>query len=250
MTSIADQFKEKIEQGKMPDPIPRWRVQLKHAVLWILFGSFVVIGTASSGVAVWFMTDPNGLLLEYKNGEALSRILDALPLFWIILSVVLAVGAVAIFVHAPRGYRYRTIVIGGVVILAFIAFGGAISVTGMSDKIESAASGMPGYNFIQRPRMDRFIQMEQNRIIGRIQESQNGQILLQDPQGIIWRVDVRQCDPKQVEMFEFAKCVHIIGIPSSTMGVFEAEELRPCPRGIRIKHAQQFIKDQMKEPVR
>jgi len=250
MTSIADQFKEKIEQGKMPEPIPRWRVQFKHAALWILFCSFVVVGTASSGVAVWFMTDPGGLLFEYKNGDALSRILDLLPLFWILLSLILAVGAIAIFVHAPRGYRHRTVVIGGAVFLAFIAFGGAISATGMSDKIESAASRMPGYKYIQRPRMAQFMQMEQNTIIGRIQETHNGWLLLQDPRGIVWQVDVSQCVSRQNNILEPGNCVHIIGVPSTTVEFFEAEQLLPCPRGVRIQHVQQYLKGQVKEPVR
>ncbi|MDF1496473.1 MAG: hypothetical protein P1P90_00245 [Patescibacteria group bacterium] len=250
MTSIADQFKEKIEQGKLPEPIPRWRVQVRHVLLWILFGSFVVIGTASSGVAVWFMTDPSGLLMEYNNGDALSSILDALPLFWIILSLILAVGAISIFVHAPRGYRYRTVVIGGSVALAFIAFGGAISATGMSDRIESAASRMPGYSLIQRPRLNQFIKIEQNRIIGRIQESQNGHMMIQDPGGIIWQVDVRQCDLRQLDFVEQGNCVRIIGMPSSTVKVFEAKELLPCPRGVRIQRVQQYMKEQVKEPLR
>ncbi len=250
MTSIADQFKEKIEQGKMPEPIPRWRVQFKHTILWLLFGSFVVIGTASSGVAVWFMTDPNGLLFEYKNGDALSRMLDAMPLFWIILSLVLAVAAIAVFVHAPRGYRYRTVVIGGSVILAFIAFGGAISATGLSDKIEAAAARMPGYNIIQRPRMNQFIKLEQDRIVGRIQEMQGGQMLLQDPGGIVWQVDLRQCDQSEINIAKPGNCVRIIGVPSTTFEAFEAEQLLPCPRGIRIQHVQQFIREQVKEPVR
>jgi hypothetical protein len=250
MTSIADQFKEKIDQGTMPEPIPRWRVQAKHAVLWILFGSFVIIGTASSGVAVWFMTDTNGLLTEYKNGSFLSQMLDALPLFWIIISLTLAVGAVAVFVHAPRGYRYRTAVIGGAVLLAFIAFGGAISATGMSDRIESAASRMPGYNYIQRPRINNFIKIEQDRIIGNIQNMQGGQMILQDPSGIIWQVDIHDCDPREIDKAERSKCVRVIGIPSSTVNAFEAKVLQPCPRGIRIQHVQQFMREQVKEPVR
>jgi len=250
MTSIADQFKEKIDQGKMPEPIPRWRVQFKHAALWFLFGSFVIVGTASSGVAVWFMTDPHGLLSEYKNGDFLSQILDALPLFWIIMSLILAVGAVAVFVHAPRGYRYRTAAIGFAVLLAFIAFGGAISATGMSDSIEAAASRVPGYNFIQKPRMHQFIEMEKDRVMGRIQQMEQGQMMIQDPRGIVWQVDVHECDPQDVNKAERAKCVYVVGIPSSTNNVFKAEVLKPCPRGVRVQHVQQFIKQRVKEPVR
>lgn len=249
MTSIAEQFKEKIEKGDLPEPIPKWQVQTKHAALWILFAGILIVGAASSGVAVWFMTDPNGLLMEYNNGDFLSQMLDALPLFWIIMSLTLAVGAVAIFVHAPRGYRHRTVVIGGSVVMAFVALGGAISATGMSDRIESAASKMPGYNLIQRPRINQFIKMEQDKIIGRIQAVHPGQVVLQDPQGIIWKVDVHQCDPREIELAERAKCVHIIGISSTTNNVFQAEVLRPCPRGIRIQTVQQVIQQRVKEPA-
>ncbi|MBD3281396.1 hypothetical protein GF391_01490 [Candidatus Uhrbacteria bacterium] len=250
MTSIADQFKERIDKGDMPEPIPKWRVQAKHAVLWILFGSFVIIGTASSGVAVWFMTDPNSLLKEYNDGSFLSQILDALPLFWIIMSLTLAVGAVAIFVHAPRGYRYRTVVIGGTVLLAFIAFGGAISATGMSDKIESTASKMPGYDLIQRPRINHFIQLDKEKVIGRVEQMHEGQMLIKDPRGNIWRVDVHSCNPRDVQKAEQSKCVFVVGISSTTNNAFKAEVLRPCPRGIRIQQVRQFIQTRVKEPAR
>ncbi len=250
MKSIADQFKEKIEKGDMPQPIPKWRVQAQHTVLWILFVFFVAIGAASSGVALWFISDPNGLLREYNNGSFLSQVLDALPLFWILLSLLLAVGAIAVFVHAPRGYRYRTPVIGGTVILAFIAFGGAISATGMSDKIEYAAAKMPGYNLILKPRINNFIKMEEGRIMGRIMETEAKTIILQDPRGNSWQVDITNCsaglpmDPKE------SKCVRVIGVPSSTVNFFEAKSIVPCPRGVRIQTVEQYLKQRVKEPVR
>lgn len=234
----------------MPEPIPKWRVQAKHAVLWILFGSFVIIGTASSGVAVWFMTDPNGLLKEYNDGSFIAQILDVLPLFWIMMSLALAVGAVAVFVHVPRGYRYRMVVISGAVLLAFIAFGGAISATGMSDKIESAASKMPGYSLMQKPRIHQFVKLENDKVIGRVQEMHEGQMLIKDPRGNIWQVDVHNCNPGDLQKAEQSNCVFVMGISSTTNNAFKAEVLKPCPRGIRIQHVRQFIKTRVKERAR
>lgn len=250
MKSIADQFKEKIEKGDMPQPIPKWRVQIQHTALWILFVFFVAIGAASSGVALWFISDPNGLLREYNNGSLLSQVLDALPLFWILLSLLLAVGAIAVFVHAPRGYRYRTPVIGGTVFLAFIAFGGAISATGMSDKIESAAANMPGYNLILKPRINNLIKMDQDRIMGRIMETQAQTIILQDPRGNNWQVDITKCNMGLPLEAKDSKCVRVIGVPSSTVNFFEAKSIVPCPRGIRIQTVQRYLRDQVKETVR
>jgi hypothetical protein len=247
MTSVADQFESKIEHGELPTPIPRWRVQFKYAVLWIVFAAFVIMGVMSSGVALWFISDPGGLLFEYKNSDALSKILDILPIFWILLSLAMTVAAAAVFAHAPRGYKYTTVVIGGSVLLAFVALGGAISAMGLSDDIEEAASYVPGYEVFQRPRINRIIRIEQNGLIGQIQEMRNGQIILRDPHGIIWMVDVSKCDQMNPDMAKEHNCVRAFGIPSTTINTFQAERIMPCPRGIRIQHIQMLNEGAVKE---
>jgi hypothetical protein len=247
MTSVADQFESKIEHGELPTPIPRWRVQFKYAVLWIVFAAFVIMGVMSSGVALWFVSDPGGFLFEYKNSDALSKILDTLPLFWVALSLLMIVAAVAVFAHAPRGYKYTTIVISGSVLLAFFALGGAISATGLSDDIEEAASYVPGYEIFQRPRMNRIIRVEQNGLIGRIQEAENGQIIMQDPRGIIWIVDISNCNQENIDLAREQGCARAFGIPSTTINAFQAERIMPCPRGVRIQHIQRVMENQVKE---
>ncbi|MFZ6015437.1 MAG: hypothetical protein ACOYUZ_03725 [Patescibacteria group bacterium] len=252
MTSIADQFKDKIERGEMPEPIPRWQVRAKHAGLWFLFGSFVIIGIISTGVAFWFVTDPQGLIAEYRQGSFLSNFLDFLPLFWILFSLGTGVAALAIFIHAPRGYRYRTTFIGGVLVLSFIALGGAVSAVGLSEKIEFlAAEKLPGYYLIQRPRMQKLIRPDMGMVAGRVQGMDKAILLIRDPHGITWQVDVSECDTQRAErIIEESPCVRAFGSASTSINVFEAKDLMPCPRGVRIQmlnnRAQEPVKEQMK----
>ncbi len=247
MTSVADQFESKIEHGELPAPLPRWRVQAKYALLWIVFASFVIMGAMSSGVAMWFISDPGGLLFEYKNNGTLSKILDVLPLFWILLSLIMIYAAVLIFARAPRGYKYKTAVIGGALLLAFTALGGAISAAGLSEDIEATASHLPGYELFQRPRINRIIKIDQNGIVGVIQEIGKGQILLRDPGGVVWMVDISECDQMHIDFTKEQTCVRAFGIPSTTINAFQAERIMPCPRGIRMQHIQRVMDDQMKE---
>lgn len=236
MTNLAEQFAQKIEQGQMPKPIPKWRVQAKHACLWLIFGSFVATGIISSGVSVWFVSDPQGLVAEYKDGSFVSQFLDALPLFWILLSLGMGVAALAVFVHAPRGYRYRTAAIGGALVLAFIALGGAVSATGLSEKIEFlAARKLPGYYLIQRPRMNNFLRPENGMMVGHVLGTENMQVRIRDPRGVVWHVDVSKCDAKRTNVIiERSPCVRVIGSASTSQYYFEAADIKPCPRGIRM----------------
>ncbi len=247
MTSVADQFEFKIKHGELPSPIPRWRVQFKYVILWVVFAVFVIMGVMSAGVALWFIFDPGDLLFEYKNNELLSKILDILPLFWILMSLLMTYVAVLIFARAPRGYKYRTVVTGGVLLLAVMALGGAISATSVSENIEAMVARMPGYDFFLRPRINRIIKVNQNGIIGIIQEQANGQIFLRDSGDVIWAIDMSTCEQGFVDFTKEQTCVRAFGIPSTTINVFKAERIMPCPRGIRMQYIQHAMENHLKE---
>ena len=233
MKSLADQFEQKIESGQMPEPIPIWQIKAKRVLIWILFGSFVFVGIASSAVAVWFITDPQTVILEYQKASFLDHFLSILPLFWICLSLAMGLAAVIVFVHAPRGYRYRAIVLVGAVILAFAAFGGAISAAGFSEKIERVAELMPGYRFVQMPHIQKFTQPENGMMIGQVKVIEQQEFDLKDVRGVIWHVSTIHCNQPLDRVISPDGCVRVLGVPSSTENYFDAEQIVPCPRGIR-----------------
>ena len=232
-------------RGEMPKPLAPWKIQMQHIAMWSLFGVFVVIGILSTGVALWFMTDPQGMIAEYRNTNGLEWLLDYLPLFWLVLSLLMGCAAVLIFAYVPYGYRYRHAGVIGTLILGFVAFGGAISATGFSERVELAAHYVPGYNFVQRTRMQRFMHPELGRMAGFVISIDGEQAVLRDMAGKMWTIDFsHSINPDVAEMLMPDVCIYIIGMPSSTENVFDVQDIKSCPRGLRF--TKQMLRSKLK----
>ncbi|MBU2567007.1 hypothetical protein KKG46_05640 [Patescibacteria group bacterium] len=246
MRSLAEQFEQKIQNGQMPQPIPFWQIKAKRILIWVIFGSFVFVGIASSAVAVWFVTDPQTVILEYQKESFLDQLLSVLPMFWIGLSFIMALAAVVVFVHAPRAYRYRTVFVVSAIVLAFVAFGGAISVAGFSEKIELFAEMMPGYRYVQMPHMQRFMQPEQGMMLGQIKAIDRQEIFMRDVSGVIWHVNISNCSQPLDRIIKPEGCIRVLGVPSTTENYFDAEQIAPCPRGIRPPVFEMKVKESIR----
>lgn len=233
--SIAEQFEEKINQGNLPKPVPRFLVMAGRAVLWIFLVLIVSLGSLSVGVATWFMTDPVALTGAATGVSWLDLFLQTLPLFWVVIALLCGVLAIFIFVKSALGYRYRRIYVVTVCLVSFLALGVALALAGVSDTVDKMAHEIiPQYRGLSKPRMLRLMKPDLGFIIGRIQTMDGSRLVIMDPGGGVWEVRLNRETNIPVHLkIQIGDCIRILGEASSTIHTTEAKDIRPCPRGIR-----------------
>lgn len=233
--SIADQIQEQIDHGELPKPISPYIVRLKRIGIWIAVLLAISIGMLSTAIAVWFLTDPQGLLFEWSRSDLWYGIVNALPLFWVLISITAGIVALGIFLHTSQGYRYRTSLIVITVGLSFLAFGGSLYAAGLAEDIEQAAYRfLPGYARIVEPQVQRYHQPDQGKVFGEIRQMKGSMVELADPAGRIWKIQIqRERMEKGMEELMEEDCACTEGIVSTTQNTLTADQIKPCPRALK-----------------
>ncbi len=233
--SIAEQFEQKINQGDLPKPVPKFLVIAGRVALWIFLALVVSLGSLSAGVAAWFMTDPVALSGAAAGASWVDLFLQALPMFWVAIALVCGILAIIIFIKSARGYKYKRAYVVTACLVGFLALGAALASAGVSDKIDRMAyENIPQYNGLSKPRMLHLMKPDSGFIIGRIQAMDGSKLVIRDPGGGIWEVRLNQETNIPLHFkIQIGDCVRILGDASSTIHTTDARDVRPCPRGIR-----------------
>lgn len=235
--SVADQIKEQLEHGKMPTPISPKVVRLKRIIIWIAVSAVTLLGVLSTAIAVWFLTDPQGLLFEWQRNSWWHGIVIILPFFWVLLSVMAGITAFWIFTQTSQGYRYRVSLVAIAVTVSFMAFGGSLYAAGIADRMEAAAYRfMPGYARIVEPQINKYQRPNEGRIFGEMRQLGPGAVEITDPNGRVWEVKVetaKKIDPLPAERAEGCACTS--GLVTTTGKVLTVKTIRPCPRLLKNK---------------
>lgn len=233
--SIAEQFEQKISQGDLPKPVPKFLVIAGRAALWIFLALVVSLGSLSAGVAAWFMTDPVALSGAAAGASWIDLFLQALPMFWAAIALLCIVLAIIIFVKSARGYRYRRVYVITACLVSFLVLGAALASAGVSDAVDKMAHEIiPQYSGLSKPRMLHLMKPEAGLIIGRIQTMDGTRLVIRDPGGGVWEVRLNRETNIPVHLkIQIGDCVRILGEASSTIHTTDAKDIRPCPRGIR-----------------
>lgn len=233
--SIAEQFEQKINQGDLPKPVPKFLVIAGRVALWIFLVLVVSLGSLSAGVAAWFMSDPVALSAVATGASWVDSFVQALPLFWLAVALLCGILAILIFIRSSRGYKYRKAYVITACLLGFLALGVALALAGVSDKIDRMAfENIPQYNGLSKPRMLHLMEPESGFIIGHIQAMDSSSLIVRDPGGNVWEVRLKPETNLPIHFkINIGDCVRILGEASSTIYATEARGIRPCPRGIR-----------------
>jgi|GEM_PF-1136559 len=238
MNTLAERFEERIQSHELPPPIPRWRFVVKRIAMWSLFALSLVVGAASAAVALWFISDPQGFLSEYRESQTLGILLDGLPILWVCVSLGAAAAAIWFYKHTPHAYKHRMTLIVSAIVASLVCLGVALMAIGVSDSLEQAASFFPGYSHFMNQRPALFMHPEHGRILGRIEAQATDTWDVRDPSGMLWHVTVDMATKffpqvQDVRQFHPGVCVRVLGQTLAPDHSIKAERINPCPRGMR-----------------
>ena len=187
MTNIADKINEQIKQEDIK-PKPKWRYTFGEVLLWAL----LILGVPVLALAIalsWEISVQQDFNLFMAMPGRVMTMLKALPYFWLILSLALAILAFIEFRKTKQGYKIKwhfiviTILIGTILLAALFYY------TGLAQYIENKLEEhLPGYHrVVPVPHMI-WMQPDAGMIAGTIASVSSDNLILIDWNGEVWEI--------------------------------------------------------------
>ncbi len=228
MSNLTNKVLDEI-RSKHVKPVPAWRFILRSVLAWVGFVLFVFLGAQAVSIILFLLSDHDWTDLVYFRGGRLGYFFIALPYLWVIALIALIVVAYLDFKKTKSGYRYRPLLVVGVVIAVSLLAGAGLHAVGMGKRADAMLEGhLPHY----RTMAPRGVQIWDNpahgRLMGQIEKiHEDGTIDLKSPRGEEWSVVV---EPGMIERFgqnvQESIQVRVIGQPIGP-GEFKAKAILP-----------------------
>lgn len=213
------------------EPRPRWHFLLKKWVLWLL----AIIATLSGGVAVsviiFVFIDYDASARIYLQESIFEDLLRTVPYIWIITLVLL----ISITQYAVRqtkfGYRYHTVRVAAVVVVASTILGLLLSVLEVGERVQDfLANQVPYYDQLSSSSKDDWSLPEKGLLGGTVTAlSGDEDLMLTDFQGKEWLIDRGNLDSSYNSILVPGSIVKMVGTQEAATE-FRAIKAFPWPK--------------------
>lgn len=226
MSNISNKILGKIQEEDI-QPEPKYKFLLRSYIFWGATGLSLIIGALAVSVILFVILNQDWSNYKYTGFSLTKFLLLTMPYFWLIASGLFLLLAYYNFKHTKFGYRYRFSVIILIYFTISIVLGGVSYAAGAGDKIEEVfVEKMPLYEKIIERRHMMWQKPEQGILIGKIEKANRNEVILLDPKGNKWQVDVADVRlPARVKLQDNLK-VRIIGEKLEDFK-FKAKDIRP-----------------------
>jgi hypothetical protein len=236
----------KIKKGEVSQH-SRWYFLIKNWSFWLLFSISLILGSISIALIIEQFTNLEPVLMEYLLEINLSLYL--LPLIWLLLLIGFLFLAIVGLKHTPKGYKISPLIILLLSIIASFMLGSVIFLLDWGSKTEELiAEKITIYGNLQQNREKIFLKPEEGLLTGKIKKTTLDQqlLLLIDPTGKEWQVDLSNLQVKNFTMLKAVKItrVHIFGEQSSEFQ-FIADKILPVPKRKPLER----LKNSMRSPA-
>lgn len=165
-------------------PLPKWRVDFKSYLYWIILASMVLIGGLFISLTMIDYLDIGPeLARNLKIRNFLFIIFRAMPFLWIILLGLSLIFGIAAFRSTKRGYRYSILSVLILMILLISVFGFISHISKIDQRIKNSFENRPHLNKLGPPQEKRFFQPDNGIIAGRIKGVEENSFFLVNPEG-------------------------------------------------------------------
>lgn len=179
---------------------PKWQFQMREGLLWSLITISILIGSLAVAIIVSNISDSD-LPLYMRSGQnpfvAVGRLL---PYFWIGLLVLIA-GAIEWHVkHTKKGYKLRTSVVLGAVVITSTAAGVGLAQINIGRQLDYALEReVPLYAEFITPHHRQWENPDNGILAGNVAAVTDDYVILQTLRGDDWIVVLLEDDYEQVE---------------------------------------------------
>ena len=211
MVNIAEKILDKIKKDHIT-PEAKWKFLLKDWVYWGSFIFTIILGAISFSLTEFSLRDSDWDIYPLLNRSFLGHLFNILPYFWIIAIFLFLVLATLNFKHTKRGYRFSPFLIVGVSIIISIILGSGLSYAGVDQILDETLSDTyPPYADMMMRRHLLWDNSTQGLLIGKVESIEDGYILLSDPRGNVWKIDIESARMSGLQEITPGKIIKIMG---------------------------------------
>ena len=209
----------KIKQNHIK-PKPRWEFLLKDYVMWTIFIIAILVGSLAVAVMIFTINNANWEYYARDTG-LLGAVLINLPYFWLVILLAFLGLAWYNIKHTGQGYKYNTLVVLGISIVASIVIGSAYYGVGLGEDLEKIFYHRVGvYRHLMEQRARVLFSPAGNVVGGVIIDVDTDKIKVQDFNGRLWLINTT------TNQFEVGDRIILIG-KNFSGPQFEIEILKP-----------------------
>jgi hypothetical protein len=232
MGKISSEILKKIERESIK-PISRWSFVLKNSFLWTLFGLNILFGSVGLAISIYLfeMSDIFNLILSVN--DFVEVLILAIPVIWIVLTVIFLIVGYLNFRYTERGYALTLPKILMINILAILILGVLLHSSNASEKLNSVFSeSIPTYNKIVDPRYKVWSRPDQGYLAGTVISSdeqgkeKDNSIQMLDLDSKTWDVDISDAKVRRAVQLNTGEQIKVVGnvVEEST---FRASDVLP-----------------------
>lgn len=217
-SGLAGLILERIESEKI-EPTSRWYFIFSESVMWGLWIVSVVLGASAVAVTLYVSMHAGYTLYEATHENWLEFALEAAPVIWLIVFVLMAAIAYYNVRHTKRGYRYPVWQILMSSILLSLLGGIILQNLGAGHLIETAMKKtMPMYPTFEDMEMRWWQKPSAGLFVGHLVEfdTENEIATFVDMEDTAWRLKTDELEPFEFELLTSGKLVRVIGIQGTT----------------------------------
>ncbi len=229
---ISKKVINKIKKEKIV-PSSKFQLNWKNYLIWIILIFLVLMGALFSSLAIFNIPDVDLEIYRYLKLRRFAwLIIGSAPLLWIIfLFFSLTLGFLA-FRKTKRGYRYKTLLIVGIIVFAVLSLGFLAHWAKFNQRLdENFSRRIPHYRQFAPQRGMRWINPEEGFLAGKIIAVKSEELTVASPKNGNWIVKYNKktlVDPEvKLEQEEIIKAI------GEKIGdfIFQAQIIKklPCP---------------------
>jgi len=239
MARISKQILEKIERDSIK-PVGKWSFILKDSFIWFLFVLNIFIGSVGFAISIYLFELSDVLNLILSINDLIGVFILAIPVVWLILTVIFIFVGYLNLKYTKEGYRYPIFKIFLINTLLIIILGTVLSRIGISERLNTFFSdSIPSYQERIDPRYKVWNRPEEGYIAGDIVYIDDKVISLKDLDGNTWSIDYSNAFVRGMVNLDIGERVKVRGGVDKE-GSFNATDILPWEgRGRRMQQNYQ-----------
>jgi len=136
MAGISSKVLEKIEDEKIK-PIGKWSFILKDSFVWTLFILNIIFGSVGFAISIYLFEASEVFDLILPVNDLMQALILAIPVIWIIITVIFLIVSFVNFKYLKGGYRFSAFKVFIINILCILLLGWFLNELGISERINA-----------------------------------------------------------------------------------------------------------------
>lgn len=216
-------------------PKPKWHFTAKNIIFAGFLALFLAFGSLAFSIMLFLLINNDWDLRHLVAKGLLAFLISTFPYIWIFLFVIFLMLSFIIFRKMRGSYRFKYSLVLFLGVLAILVVGSILHKAGVGKIMDLALrKHIPLYQDVIEKRNNIWLKPEQGVLVGKVTSTKQDTIIIIDPRGEKWKVDIEKISLDEFKIIKSGFPVKIIG-EIEEEGYFKATAIRIAPKGYYLK---------------